>query len=347
MTFISSERPGIYSDYEASSIVYSNYGNKTVGIVGKSSLNVEGIVYINRAEDAVNTFGEDSPIANLCIIALKNGAYNIAAIAVDSNSPNYQDAFALLSAENNICAVMCDSESLSVHKLLENSVNIASQNAKERIGIIGCSSNENIQTWADNFNNERIVLIAQQPVDDKLDRLSSNYIAAALCGIIAKNLDLSSSFNGSELNDINNLSTRLSENDIDTYIKNGITTFEYIDSKVKIIRAVTSRTKTDNITDPTFKELNTILIIDDVISSIRQVLESFIKGSKNNVTTRSAISTQTTIKLEEYLSLNIIDSYNKPKVTTSPNDPSVCIVEVEFTVSRGLNQINISAHIKV
>lgn len=347
MNYIASERPGIYPDFKASSITYSTYNNKTVGIVAKASLQPEGIVYITNIDDAVSAFKEDSSLTNLCTIALKNGAYKIAAIAVNSDSPNYNDAFALLSDENDLCAVMCDSENLSIHKLLESSVNTASSNLKERIGIIGCSANENVLNWANNFNNERIVLIAQHPVDDNQSNLSSSCIAAALCGLIAKNADPTLSFNGSVLNSIDNLSSNLSESDIDTYIKNGITTFENIGSKVKIVRAVTSRTKTDDVQDSTFKELNTTLIIDYIISSIRQTLKSFLDGSKNTIQTISAISTQTTIKLEEYLSLNIIDSYQTPNVYISSDDPSVCIVEVEFSVTRGLNHINISAHIKV
>ena len=44
---------------------------------------------------------------------------------------------------------------------------------------------------------------------------------------------------------------------------------------------------------------------------------------------------------------NIIDSYEKPQVSISEDDPSVCIVKLDFSVLRELNQINISAHLKI
>lgn len=347
MSFVASEHPGVFLDYVNSSITYSNYNNRIVGIVGKATLKPEGIVYITNTKDAAYMFGDDSALANLCTIALKNGAYKIAAVAVDGSSSSYNDAFDLLANQNNICAVMCDSQNLTIHKLLQTSINTASNNTNRRIGIIGCGINKNVLNWAKSFNNERIVLIAQHPIDDNKSILSSSYIGAAMLGLIAKNADPTSSLNGSLLNNINNLSANLSENDIDNYIKSGITTFECNNSKVKLIRAVTSRTKTNGTLDTTFRDLNTTLIIDDIISSISQTLASFIKEAKNNKTTLSAISTQSIIKLEEYMDLNIINSYKSPQVFISENDPSVCIVKLEFSVLKGLNQINISAHLNV
>lgn len=346
MTFVASERPGIYSDYEASSITYSNYGAKIVGIVAEGGTESEEVTYITRKSDAITSFGENSSLTKLCSIALENGAYKVAAVSVASVDPDYESAFELIANEDNIYAVICDSESVTVQQLLEDSVNDASENMKERIGIIGCAANADVETWADNFNNERIILVAQNPYDGS-STLSSNYLAAALAGAIAKNTDPSSSFNGMALSGVDSLYSNLSEDDIDDYIGAGITVFEYIDSKVKIIRAVTSKTTIDDTPNTTFKELNTILIIDEVIPAIRQSLSSFLPGAKNNSATRSSIATQTIIKLEEYKSLDIIDSYEEPLVYASSDDASICIVEIEFTIERGLNQINISAHIKV
>ena len=68
---------------------------------------------------------------------------------------------------------------------------------------------------------------------------------------------------------------------------------------------------------------------------------------KNNEKTRSALATQTAVKLEEYRLQGILDSYRSPVVAASGEDPSVCVVTVEFTAARGLNQIVIQASITV
>ena len=58
-------------------------------------------------------------------------------------------------------------------------------------------------------------------------------------------------------------------------------------------------------------------------------------------------ATQTAVKLEEYRLQGILDSYCSPVVAASGEDPSVCVVTVEFTAARGLNQIVIQASITV
>lgn len=347
MSFTASERPGVFLDYVNSCVAHPDYDNRIVGIVAGSSLTPEGIIYITKTKDAIDNFGASSTITKLCDIALKNGAYKIAAVAVAENSLNYGSAFTLLENQDNICAVMCDSENLGMQNLLEESINNASNNKNRRIGIVSRSSVLKILDWASYFNNERMVLIVQRSTDNSQNILPACYIAAAMLGLIAKNADPTSSFNGAVLNGINNLPANLSESDVDDYIKNGITTFECNNSKVKLIRAVTSRTKTGEELDYTFRDLNTTLIIDEIISSISETLSSFIKEAKNNKITLSAILTQTIIKLEEYMESNIIDSYEKPQVSISEDDPSVCIVKLDFSVLRELNQINISAHLKI
>ena len=53
------------------------------------------------------------------------------------------------------------------------------------------------------------------------------------------------------------------------------------------------------------------------------------------------------MKLEEYRLQGILDSYRSPVVAASGEDPSVCVVTMEFTAARGLNQIVIQASITV
>lgn len=114
-----------------------------------------------------------------------------------------------------------------------------------------------------------------------------------------------------------------------------------------MIRGVSTRTKTDGVSDRTFHDINTVLIIDTVIAGIRASLKRMLAGARNNEKTRSALATQTAVKLEEYRLQGILDSYRSPVVAASGEDPSVCVVTVEFTAARGLNQIVIQASITV
>lgn len=351
MSVIAHQRPGVYSDYNTSGVIWSNGKGKAVGIVALNSAEANVVHKITKAVDAETIFGVEGEMYSLCCMALKNGASEVIAVSAGtSTSCDYEAAFSTLETQNSIYTVVCDSTSPTVHNLLKTSILNCSKNQKERLGIVSFGKYENIdsvKSWAQGLNCERMILLSQIPLDESLKELSGNLLAAALAGVISGNVDPSSSFNTKTLSGIKGISPTLDEDDIDTYITNGITPLECVLDEAEIIRLVTSKTTTDGVLDTTFKDINTVLIIDEVIPGLRDMLKNNLLGGKNNVTTRSAIATQTVIKLQEYKDSGIIVDYQQPNISVSDQDATVCIVEVSFTVSHGLNQIIISANIKV
>ena len=113
------------------------------------------------------------------------------------------------------------------------------------------------------------------------------------------------------------------------------------------VRGITTRTSTGGVKDATWRELTTILIVDDVIPSIRRSLRSRFSQAKNTLRTRGAIRAQTIVELESKLRAEIIDGYSDVSVSASGDDPSVCLVEFGFSVAHGLNQIYLTAHITI
>lgn len=345
MPYVGRERPGVYSDYEASSILWGNPTGKTVGLVAKSNLDAGKLYTITRASDAYDIFGSSGLMGKLCETVLQNGAVKVAAVSAGTNG--YDAAFSIIETLDDICAVVCDSEDVTVHDKLKSSVVSSSENLKERVGIVSYPETSYSSTLGNHFNCERIMVIAQSPIDSNGNTMSSCFLAAAFAGILSQVADPSTSFNGKTLNYVSELSNKLTEDEVDEYIEAGITPFETVLNQVEVIRAVSSRTSTDNVSDYTFKDFNTVLIIDYVISGIRKTLVSLLDGAKNNAVTRSAISTQVSIELEKYKSQNIINGYDQPKVTQDPDDQSICIVEIKFEVARGMNQIYITADVRV
>ena len=53
------------------------------------------------------------------------------------------------------------------------------------------------------------------------------------------------------------------------------------------------------------------------------------------------------MELENKLSREIITGYGDVAVTADSENPTVCLVEFSFTVTHGLNQIWLTAHITV
>ncbi len=347
MSVIASKRPGVFSNYEASGIIYSSGQGKAVGIIAQSAGKINHVYSITRASDAEAIFGNSGIMTELCSLALQNGAKRIAAVSTGTSNPDYEAAFAALASESDVYVVICDSEESTVHNLLKTSVVDASEAMHERIGIVACSSTVDHSTWAAQFNSERVLLVAQNLADENGDSRSGCFLAAALAGKIAGTNLPTASLNGVQLDGISRLTAVLSENEVDEFILSGITPFEVIVNLAEPIRVVTSRTKTDNVNDTTFRDINTILVIDEVIPGIRTMLKKYLLGAKNNSVTRASIATQTTLKLQEYLDTEIIESYEQPVISQSKTDPTVCVVGISFVVAHGLNQILISTDIKV
>ena len=68
------ERPGVYSDYDASTVVSSTGGGQTAGLVAVCTEGEAGTLYVlNRYEDAVTTFGQEENLTELVHLLLLNG----------------------------------------------------------------------------------------------------------------------------------------------------------------------------------------------------------------------------------------------------------------------------------
>ena len=116
---------------------------------------------------------------------------------------------------------------------------------------------------------------------------------------------------------------------------------------VSVVRGVTTRTKTGEAEDATWRELTTIRIVDDVIPTIRNSLRARFRRTKNTEQTRGAIRSQVVLELENKLTREIITGYDQVTVQADEENPTVCLVDFTFTVAHGLNQIWLSAHITV
>lgn len=143
------------------------------------------------------------------------------------------------------------------------------------------------------------------------------------------------------------LNGSFTDTEINELVHRGVTPIENASGKVCVVRGITTRTMTGGEIDNTWRELTTVLIIDDIIPSVRSALRSKFPRVKNNAQTRGAIRTQVIIELERKKKLEIIDSYGQVTASADENDPTVCNVCFEFTVAHGLNRINLSAHISV
>ena len=311
------ERPGVYSNYDASAVVSAGQAPRTVGVAAKARKGTENQpVLLTGYTAGVAAFGEDETAGMSTILRLlfANGASTVCAVRVADagGQAEYQAAFAAL-ADQDVQILVCDSADQAVHQALRTAVEEASAVRRERIGVVGGDGED----------------------------------AAALAGVIASGKDPAVPLNGAEVSGLGGLNTQYSDNDIDLLVRGGVTPLESVAGTISAVRGITTRTTTGGESDTTWRELTTILIVDDVIPAVRSALRSRFSRTKNTAQSRSAIRSQVIVELEKKLSAQIIESYGEVTVTASADDPTVCLVEFSFGVAHGLNQIYLTVHITV
>jgi len=360
MATISHERPGVYSSYDVSSLYRRGSGGKTVGLAARSAGTAEAntaYLVTGSGEESVRRFGADSAMQKLLNLLFRNGAAAVVAVPVAEASDSlteeaaYEAAFAVLAGEEAVAVQVCDSTDLAVQQKLRASVEEASGLRRERIAVVGGARGETAEQLvnrAKGLNSERVILVGPGGYEsDGSTAADGSLFAAALAGVIAGETDPAVPLNGAVLFGLGGLECKYDDNQIDLMVRGGVTPLESVSGEVSVVRGITTRTSTGGAADTTWREANTILIVDDVIPAVRNALRSRFSRVKNTAQTRGAIRSQVIMTLESKCSAEIIDGYGEVTVTPTEEDPTVCLVEFDFSVAHGLNQIQLVAHITV
>ncbi|MBP3509607.1 MAG: phage tail sheath subtilisin-like domain-containing protein [Oscillibacter sp.] len=345
------ERPGVYSAYDAAAVVSAAKGSKTIGVAAKAARGTVGeAVTVTGYAAGVAAFGEDTDpgMSTLLRLLFLGGAGKVVAVRVADEDADYQAAFEVLGKQD-AQVVLCDSAELTVQQALRSAVETASTQRRERIAVVG-GDGENVAELVERakaLNSERVVLVGPDALDGSGNRLPGVFAAAAVAAAIAAGKDPAVPLNGTELYGLGGLAEDYSDNDIDLLVRGGVTPLESVGGVISPVRGITTRTTTGGAADATWRELTTILVVDDIIPTVRAALRSKFSRAKNNARSRGAIRSQVIVELEKKVAAEIIDSYGEVAVTADAEDPTVCLVEFSFAVAHGLNQIYLTVHITV
>lgn len=345
------ERPGVYSSYDASSVTGSSAGSKTIALAGCSAA-AAGLYTVTGCAAGLSLLGADTELGQMLNLAYRNGAGTVLAAPVASDTLSaYQAAFDLIFAEKKAAYIVCASTLGVVRSELLTRVTAASEQRNECVGLCGLAAGATaveLTLAATSLNSERMVIVAPGfTVAGSTGTAGGWAGAAALAGVLSAQTDPALPLSGAQLRGLTGTDADYDDTTLDTLVRGGVTACEAENGAVTVLRGITTRTRTNGAADATYRELNTMLVIDEVIPAIRAALRARFARAKNNAATRGAIRSQTIAELEERVAREIIDGYEDVTVTVSPDDAATALVEFGFTVTHGLNRIWLTAHISV
>ena len=341
---IKHERPGVYSSYETSGLTAASAGGRKVAVVADAGSLKDGRDFYQWTSysKAAADVGECA-LSRMTQMAIRNGAGMVYGVPAGED---YDAAFETAAAIEDVSVVVCDSAELAVQQKLREMVETCSAARKERIAVVGGKARETVTELVDRakaLDHERVVLVAPGMGDGS----GGAMCAAAVAGAIAGTADPALPLGGAQLYGLAGLEQSYDDSEIDALVQGGVTALETLAGAYYVVRGVTTRTTTGGSPDATWRELTTILVVDEVVPGLRNALRAKFSRAKNTEQTRGAIRSQTVMELEKRVSREIIDSYEDVTVSALEDDPTVCLVEFAFTVAHGLNQVWLSAHITI
>lgn len=349
VTITNHERPGVYSVYDASSLVRGK-GVKQAALIALAGSGDGKTAYPwYTYAQAVETLTEEGEMTELVRLLFLNGAAAVFGIPV-SDAEQYAQALATAEELENIGMLVCDSTDLTVQQAVRDSVERSGEARRERIAVLGGGSGETVEELcvrAQGLNSARVVLAAPGALDADGNAAGGVRCAAAVAGAIAGEGDPAVPLGGAVLSGLSGLENSYADSEIDALVRGGVTALESVNGEISVVRGITTKTKSGEAEDTSWRELTTILIVDDVIPGIRKALRSRFQRTKNTAQSRNAIRSQVILELENRVNREIITGYKDVAVSAMEEDPTVCLVEFSFQVAHGLNQIWISAHVMI
>ncbi len=340
------ERPGVYVEYDTT----SRGSATTTRVVGIAALcQGSGLSRFSSPEAAQAIFPPSSTPGKMLQLAFSNGAAQVVFCPVAAaTTQGYSAAVTALLTEGEVSCLATDCETRQILNAMDDL--LCAEGARECIAFAGVSTPtlESLCALAQNLNCERQVLLGADVryAGDEADG-GGCLAAAAMAGLLSSQEDPALPLNGAQLAGLDAVSLTLTESQIDTLVRAGVTPLEAVGGQVRIIRAVTTRTATEGAADITWRELTTVCIVDDVIPAVRNALQAKFLRRKNTAVTRNAIRSQTAIILDDRVRREIIEGYDSLTVEPVESDPNTCEVSFHFQIVHGLCRIHLQIHILV
>ena len=332
-------RPGIFTGYSITSHYAAPRAAMSAALVVKLPVFNDELITFDSPTEALETLVSHRALLNACRILFNSG---VARVHLATAEDNYRAALGRVAELDGVGAVISDAhDEDDLYDLLDNVITSSSA-MRERLMFIGNPTAQEAAAYAGILNHERAIVCTPAAFVPEDENPSALYTACAFAGAILAQPDPGHNFSAHALEPLSGIE-RLPEADIQSLISGGVCVFERVAGSVECVRAVTTRTEPDL----SMRPLNSILIIDDVMRSLRAGLSGLLRALRVGAHSHESIASQVAVILAARRDEGIITAFDPPVVRASTEDPSVCIVQLSFGVAHIVDQIHVSAHIRV
>ena len=325
-------RPGVYSRYQVTGSCAATALRDCALVLPRKE---ESLTLVTSPPQAAGL--EDIP--RECLRLLLESGVGKVYLACGETA---RQALSLLG-EGDVGAVVCDCQTPEDFTALKEYVTDTSRQMRECIGFCAVFPEEAAELAA-GLCCERVVLCS--PALSAGEEAPSSPLYGACC-LAARTLTAGSpivNLSGEEFPLLAEAAS-LPEALVQELLAAGVCVFETVGSRVELVRAMTTATAQNGAADDCLRSLNTVLIVDDVIRHIRSCLKARLKGA--GVSSLGSVRDQVAVELAAKRDAGILTDFSPPVVRPAGGDPTVCQVDLAFTVAHLVSTIHITAQIRV
>ncbi|MBS4785570.1 MAG: hypothetical protein KH009_05605 [Clostridiales bacterium] len=342
-------RPGVFSSYTVGGAA-SGTGSRRAGLIAAVSGRSEPVWITGPAQAAEELPGEELRTLRLVLeLLLRSGAGVYLCPAGEGSPEEYRAAFRQAEGEEGLDLLLCDSGEEEILSAFGDSLDAASAGRRERIGLAAVSEDGEALALAGALNRERLLLTAGTGYRGTGEDAAASplFLAAGLAGVLLARQSPDCSLNAAVLEGLSGAAPRRTEEEVEALLAGGVTAFEVLGGRVECIRGVTTRTRTGSLPDAAYRDVSTVLIIDDVMQALREMLRQKLSGVRSSRQSLDSIASQVTVLLTQKTESGLIRDWEQPRVYVDSEDSSLCIVELSFGVAHVVSRIQVQASISV
>ena len=340
-------RPGVYASYTVTAVSAKNKG-RAVTVAAKSPKGTTPVQKVTSFSEAKALFGaaeEGNDLMQWMQAVYDNGSPVVYAKSMeDSGAAAYQSALEELLETEAYVVCWDKSDSALAEYAAERLAQLAERGTLKLAVCRGETENEAV-TMAKAVNSARVCLTYPKMT---WGSMTADVAPAVLAAQIAGCEDLGGNLNGALVQGDVQVVNVSSEDSVNALIRSGVCVFEQNGSFAELIRGVTTATMDEQgNADATFRNLSVTMIADVVMEELRALLQTRLLQAKGSKAALDSIASLVVCQLSDLEDQGLLSGYEMPAVYLSEEDSTVCMVEVQFTVLQGIQQVVLNAQIMV